>query len=168
MSRKQSDAARKRYGDPVKRFWSKVDKTGPSGCWLWTGGRFGSGYGCTRWQGKHSCMAHRVAYEIVFGDIPKGMFVCHVCDNKECVNPSHLFIGTAKDNSRDMVSKGRSIACSFKGERNPSAKVSSGNVHIVRGLFEKGCSVREISDRTGIPYSNTWCIAHRRSWRWLR
>lgn len=167
MSRKQSDAARKKYGDSVTRFWSKVDKIDPGGCWRWTAGKFGSGYGCTRWQGKHSRLAHRVAYEITFGSIPKGMFVCHTCDNKVCVNPDHLFIGTAKDNSHDMVSKGRSIACSFKGEHNPNVKVSPDSVRTIRELFEKGCSVREISDRTGIPYCNTWHIAHRRSWREL-
>ena len=159
-----SGAVRKRYSDPVKRFWSKVDKTDPNGCWLWVGGKFNSGYGCTRWQGKHSRMAHRIAYEIIFGSIPKGMFVCYACDNKVCVNPDHLFLGTAKDNSLDMMSKGRSSSCSFPGESNPNVKVSLGCVHIIRKLFKEGYSVAEIARRTEIPYGNAWRIAHGKSW----
>lgn len=93
------------------RFWSKVNKHGPRAgrlgrCWLWMGGCTQSGYG--RFS-IHSRMhrAHRVAWELTNGPIPEGICVLHRCDNPPCVRPSHLWLGTAADNQRDCVIKGR-------------------------------------------------------------
>lgn len=86
-----------------KPFWDFVLKQG-SGCWLWEGASFGKrGYGLYSKTG-----AHRYSWRIHFGDIPKGMYVCHRCDVKLCVRPDHLFLGTAMDNAKDMVAKNRS------------------------------------------------------------
>ena len=84
-------------------FWSRVDKT--ADCWVWQGPCF-KGYG---YLGNNSkvFLAHRFAYESMNGPIPQGMFVLHRCDNRPCVNPSHLWLGTAKDNIRDCIAKGR-------------------------------------------------------------
>lgn len=82
------------------RFWAKVDKA--EGCWLWTGKCNRDGYGYIDDRG-----AHRVAYELSKGPIPTGLFVCHSCDNKRCVNPSHLWAGGAAANTQDMIAKGR-------------------------------------------------------------
>ncbi len=90
------------------RFWAKVDKSGE--CWLWTGARSGRNrYGYFGLGGKRDgiARAHRVAYELTIGSIPDGMVVCHKCDTPHCVNPSHLFVGTPKDNTEDMLRKGR-------------------------------------------------------------
>ena len=92
----------------IDRLWQKIDKT--DGCWLWTGGLTTSGYGIlyTSKQDKpRRRLAHRLMYEIEHGPIPDGLFVCHRCDNPPCVNPDHLFLGTASDNMQDMLSKGR-------------------------------------------------------------
>ena len=92
-----------------KRFIAKVlvPQEAESDCWLWTGYTLRGGYGQIK-VGKRAECAHRVSYELFCGDIPEGLFVCHSCDTRNCVNPAHLWLGTVKDNSRDMIAKGRS------------------------------------------------------------
>ena len=79
----------------LERYWSRVDKT--SSCWLWTGPVNRDGYGY------HSGLAHRLAYRLEHGPIPSGLMVCHRCNVRLCVNPAHLYAGTALDNARDTV-----------------------------------------------------------------
>ena len=103
-------------GPIVYLFWRKVDKKGPihpihGRCWVWTGSKVGKGYG-----------QHRRSWKIHFGEIPDGLYVLHKCDNPLCVNPSHLFLGTPKDNVQDMLEKGRG---NFTGPINPA----KGNRH---------------------------------------
>lgn len=88
----------------AKRFWAHVDKSG--GCWVWLGTRHGKGYGHVK-SGGVVRKAHRVSWEMVHGPIPDGLLVCHRCDNPPCVRPDHLFLGTARDNTQDSISKGR-------------------------------------------------------------
>ena len=109
--------------DLEKRFWDKVEKAGD--CWLWIAGKFKQGYGSFYFKGRH-IKAHRMAWELTYGAIPEGKRVCHYCDNPSCTNPEHLFLGTQKDNIRDMMAKGRSptVGVSQVGEDNRNAKLT--------------------------------------------
>lgn len=98
------------------RFWGKVNKTSENKCWEWTGYTLppfiksftdsDKGYG-RFWFLNKFWLAHRVSWFIKNGEIPDGLCVLHTCDNPPCVNPNHLFLGTKKDNSEDMITKGR-------------------------------------------------------------
>jgi hypothetical protein len=97
-----------RFGSHIDRFWMLVEKA--DGCWIWKGTiHSGTGYGLMQHDRKVYA-THRLSLQIATGrPIPKGMHVCHRCDNPPCVNPDHLFIGTPRDNVRDMWAKGRAV-----------------------------------------------------------
>lgn len=91
---------------PVEeRFWSRVNKDGEGGCWLWTGAT-DHRYGAFHFEGRRQ-KAHRVAWLLTYGEVPPGKMACHTCDNPPCVNPAHIFWGTMSDNIQDAVRKGR-------------------------------------------------------------
>lgn len=98
--------AQARSANTMKRFLAKVEKS--KGCWIWQGSCWKNGYGCIQHQGRRQ-KAHRVAYQLLIGPIPGGLFVCHTCDIPSCVRPEHLFLGTARDNTCDAIAKGRII-----------------------------------------------------------
>jgi hypothetical protein len=91
--------------DIEQRLLSRVDKL-ENGCWLWKGGGRGNGYGSMKVAGK-VIDTHVVSYQLYKGEIPKGKMVCHTCDVRNCVNPDHLFLGSAKNNFDDAVAKNR-------------------------------------------------------------
>jgi hypothetical protein len=102
-----------RKGTLSEVLWARVDKSNASGCWVWTGARKSGGYGHFHHRDHGLIKAHRASWIVTNGEIPAGLIVCHKCDNPPCVNPSHLFLGTKKDNTRDMMAKGRAM---FRGE----------------------------------------------------
>jgi hypothetical protein len=93
--------------EAVDFFWSKVSFEPNTGCWLWFGGMLAHGYGQMANREGKVVGVHRFSWVLHFGPIPKGMMVLHKCDERSCVNPAHLFLGTALDNSHDMMKKGR-------------------------------------------------------------
>ena len=111
----------------------------PSGCWTWKFRTTKHGYGQLSRQRHGKVMnlnAHRVAYATFIGPIPDGLMVCHSCDNRRCINPNHLFLGTATDNMRDAVTKGRLRIPSHRprGEANANAKLTAHQVAEIRRL----------------------------------
>ncbi len=107
-----------------ERFWKNVKKQ--SGCWLWTKGLTGKGYGgfCVR---GFTVRAHRAAYAMTFGSFDPMLYVCHRCDNPTCCNPEHLFLGTLQDNHADMCAKGRIAKGDRSGARLHPERIARGD-----------------------------------------
>jgi hypothetical protein len=106
FTRTRPDANRQNYCGLICRLMDGMERTSPSGCWLWARACFKNGYGAIRVEGK-TLYAHRVSYELHRGKIPSGAFVLHRCDEPRCVNPDHLSVGTPADNVADMMHRGR-------------------------------------------------------------
>ena len=110
----------------MKRFWEKVKKT--EACWVWTAWKNNKGYGAL--MAKHpgggymNKLAHRISWEMENGPIKDGLCVLHKCDNPSCVRPEHLFLGTRKDNTQDMMMKGRNNCGRISGENHPRSKIT--------------------------------------------
>jgi len=150
----------------IERFWSKVDRSGgPDDCWEWQGGLSHDGYGRFNVGGRnvvHEFYAHRVAWTIVNGPIPDGMFALHRCDNRRCCNATCLFLGTKAENGRDMADKGRSTI----GERNPMAKLTHKQVCEMRKRHGEGTlSQRQLAREYGVSAALVCLIVNGKSWR---
>ena len=153
----------------AERFWSNVDIREADECWEWMSYKTNKGYGQVGINKKIQ-YAHRVSWILTNGKIPKGLFICHHCDNSSCVNPSHLFIGTAKDNSSDMVSKGRSRSGKvYSGEDNSQSKLTAKEVRQIRSMYETGKYTKkalgEIFSVSDVTIHN---IVYRKKWKHLK
>lgn len=142
------------------RFWSKVDRRHEE-CWIWTGSLDRLGYG-TFWFRGASERAHRVAYELARGVAPGPRHVRHDCDNRACVNPSHLRLGTHAENMRDKSERGRVVT--YRGSRNPSAKLTEEQVKEIRRLVAGGATLTSVGHQFGTHRSNVRRIVNREKW----
>ena len=142
-----------------ERFWAKVEKT--DGCWPWKGALTTGGYGSivehlnTR---RSASQANRVSWQLHYGPIPTGLFVCHRCDNRACVRPEHLFLGTPKENSEDMKQKGRS------GGGCPG-KLKPAQVVAIRQRRSEGESYRSVARDYGLAKETVRRACLRINWR---
>jgi len=151
--------------DAEANFWSRVDKSkGPYRCWLWTGYIRTSGYGALGWKGVSGRSAHRIAYEIVAGPIPKGQVVMHSCDNKLCVNPRHLSLGRQRDNIEDAQRKKRLAV----GTRVPQSKLNEQAVREIRQLASAGRLYRELATRYDVTESCISKVVKKLTWKHVK
>lgn len=145
----------------IQRFWNKVSISGEDQCWEWKAATQSKGYGSIGIGGGKTALAHRVAYEISNGEIPNEMHVLHKCDNRKCVNPKHLFLGTNEDNIKDKVQKGRQS----KGEKHGNSKLTVKEVRTIRKLHKDGdYSYRQLAERFQISPSYVGSIVREEYW----
>lgn len=150
-------------GTPEERFWQKVKKTRK--CWLWVGATSGEGYG-TLWIGYSNVSAHRFSYELHKGSIPDDMLVCHTCDVRNCVRPSHLWLGTPIDNQNDMYNKGRENKAS--GEDIGNTKLTWKEVRFIRKFYRQHAFTRtqqQLANRFGVSNQTISDILSNKTWK---
>ena len=148
------------------RFWSKVSMG--DGCWEWTAGRFNVGYGQFHIKA-YPFGAHVVSWTLVNGQVPPGLCVLHKCDNRPCVRPDHLFLGTKGDNARDMAAKGRcpvqTDPARMRGERHPKARLTSADVAEIRRNYAAGAATQhEIARAYGMSRGAICSLLAGRNW----
>ena len=147
-----------------KRFYDNVSLGfGEDACWTWVGGISFLACRGVFWVDGRNRSASVVSYEIYYGRNTNGMLVCHTCDNPNCVNPNHLFLGTNSDNMKDMFNKNRR---NVRGENGPGSKLSNTDVLNIRRLYSLGdCSQRKLARTFGVTQSNISIIIRRISYK---
>lgn len=143
-------------------FHEKYVVISESGCWLWVASTFKTGYGQFNPRNGRIVTAHRFSYELHNGQIPRGLFVCHRCDVRPCVNPDHLFLGTCAENLADMRAKGRARHAPLAGEKNPAAKLTAKQA---REIFVSDQAHTDLADEYGVTRQAIRNIKRRKSWR---
>ena len=167
----------------VQYFMQHVDVFQPvDQCWEWQGDRAACGYGIIRLVRSDSngfrAYAHRFSYEVHGGKIPSGLLVCHRCDNRLCVNPTHLFLGTDKDNSDDKVRKGRQSRgakhsaimkiTSPKGEKVWCSKITADQICEIFNLRSQSLTYREIGAIFNVDRTCIYKIIKGKRWQHLQ
>lgn len=147
--------------DPSVRFWSWVDKKGPSDCWNWMGSRDKNGYGRFNPKvGENPVLSHRYAWMDFYGRLPDDCLL-HKCDNPSCVNPDHLFEGDRMDNVKDMMAKGRMP----RGEKRGHAKLDKEKVVAILCMLIAGKSAYSLAKLYGVTQSVIYGIKNGEKWK---
>ena len=155
----------------IERFWTYVDTSGgPDACWNWQGtiDRFGYGF-FSICQKQHR--AHRISAELAYGPCPEDRRVCHHCDNTACVNPAHLYYGTAKDNTQDAIRRGRFRGfdlTQLRGEKHNKAKLTEAQVIDLRRRWaEAPFNMAAEARKLGVATTSVEAIIKQKNWRFL-
>lgn len=151
----------------LHRFENKYIPEPNTGCWIWLAATGGNGYGMIYVaKAKRNCYAHRVSFTLFKGEIPNGLIVRHCCDNKLCVNPDHLIVGTHKDNVQDCINRGR--RAENKIGRFHLAKLNENDVKNIYKLKNSGASQLKIGQRFGISQTQVSRIMNHKNWKRLK
>lgn len=136
-----------------------------TGCWLWAGPLTKTGYGEKHLtiDDKRINKAHRISYYLNRGAFDLSLNVLHKCDNRGCVNPEHLYIGTHLDNMNDMIKRGR--AKPMPGSLNPASKLSDEDVLTIRQMLSNGVRQDLIAEKYDVCRSTIWEIKYNRSYK---
>jgi len=134
------------------------------GCWLWRGHALPKGYGVMSVGGSPK-LTHRLSWEQEHGPIPPGLMVLHRCDNPPCLRPSHLFLGTAADNTNDMIAKGRARPAHVIGERQGTSKLTDAKVLAMRERYALVPSLPALAREFGVTVPTVWKVIHRKAWK---
>lgn len=147
------------------RFWRKVDKTVPNGCWLWTACKNVDGYGSFPCEELQEHRAHRISWILANGPIPAGSSVLHKCptgENPSCVNPDHLYLGTQTDNMQDTVAAGTHF--SMRGEAHANSLLDAAAIREIRMNYNR-ITVKELASRFNVTIAAVRDVAKGRSWQ---
>ncbi len=143
------------------RFFNKIQINNKTNCWEWIAAKTSQGYGSFRLNGRDKSV-HRLSYEFFYGINPGKLLVCHKCDNKKCVNPHHLFLGTQKDNIDDAIKKGR--VANQEGEFNNSSKLTLIEVLEIKKKLFIGLEQKVIAIQHNVHPSTISAIKTGRNW----
>lgn len=141
--------------------FQKYARRSDDGCWIWSGYRDRKGYGRLLVDGQPE-RSHRLSYRLHKGEIPDGLCVCHTCDNRACVNPDHLFLGTRADNVADMCEKNRQRG--LQGQDHRLAKLTDADVQEIRRLSQSNI---ETANQFGVSRHTVWEIRNGKAWTHL-
>lgn len=144
-----------------EKFLARCKTDRRTGCWNWSGMKSKTGYGQVKRDGKF-LFAHRYSYLLHKGELGS-LFVLHKCDNRLCVNPDHLFLGTQKENQQDMRAKGRHIY----GEKSPNAKLTEKDVLEMYRLHDEGIGTIRLAHIFGVTKNLAWLVVTGKSWAHL-
>lgn len=135
-----------------------------TGCHVWTGAKERCGYGQIKINGK-TVRVHRWIFAREFGEIPDGQYVLHHCDNPSCINPTHLFLGTQRENMLDMVAKGRGGHPRGAAHTRPMAKLTEDGVRLIRALVQDGMLQSEVARVVGASRACISDVMTGKTWR---